>query len=587
MKRIATLFALVTLCSATVLAQTELWVTKLNGAVFATPQIASNTLIIGTESGFLYWINVNTGDIIHEVKLPSPIRSSAAILGNKVYVESMYALYCFNIGDAKEVFSTKAACSPCDDITDPWDYFHSAPIAHNGAIYFVSGKGQVSMVDAETGKLHKTISTQEKTEIRSGLTFSNETLFFGDNNGVIYGYNTKSEQFDLTIKTLTERPYPTFGFITGTPLVHNGLLFVGSRHNTFKAYNIKKQTEVWAQTDKAGSWWPTAPIVSGNNVIIGGSDNFMLSAFNQTNGSEAWSVVADYNIFGTPLKLNDAIIFGTGDSYLNRNGNGSVYAVNPSNGKLIAKYKPEGNVFSSPIETGSNIIICTTTGKVIALCKEELLQDKTPQVSIAADTNLTFTTGSSSIAEMVLTLTNTSHKPVSLSYSFKFANNFPESAVKMAKDRDQTYGKGSHSIYLQVNANLIDTGTYTNELLIKVSHGDTEEVIVKPFTITVSSKEFAEQPIVSINSIESNQYSCDVLLNITVREQTKLIGKLVSAANKSNLAGVFLQANIGWGIYRLHKDIIPINLKSIPKGDYILILDNNGTTTEYPFQVKQ
>ena len=83
-----------------------------------------------------------------------------------------------------------------------------------------------------------------------------------------------------------------------------------------------------------------------------------------------------------------------------------------------------------------------------------------------------------------------------------------------------------------------------------------------------------------------NQYSCDVLLNITVREQTKLIGKLVSATNKSNLAGVFLQANIGWGIYRLHKDIIPIDLKSIPKGDYILILDNNGTTTEYPFQVK-
>lgn len=130
----------------------------------------------------------------------------------------MYALYCFNIGDAKEVFSTKAACSPCDDITDPWDYFHSAPIAHNGAIYFVSGKGQVSMVDAETGKLHKTISTQEKTEIRSGLTFSNGTLYFGDNNGVIYGYNTKSEQFDLTIKTLTERPYPTFGFITGASI---------------------------------------------------------------------------------------------------------------------------------------------------------------------------------------------------------------------------------------------------------------------------------------------------------------------------------------------------------------------------------
>ncbi|MBN1988265.1 MAG: PQQ-like beta-propeller repeat protein [Bacteroidales bacterium] len=588
MKRLATLIALVTLSSTSLFAQlapAELWTTRLNGAVFATPAATNDTLIVGTESGFLYWINTSTGQVLHEVKLPSSIRSTAVIYNNKVYVESMQSLYCFSLSSAKEAFAIKSACTTCKDLTDPWDYFHSAPIAHNGAIYFVSSKGQISQVEAETGNLLKTISTQEKAEIRSGLTFSNETLYFGDNNGVVYGYNTTTEKFDFTIKTLTERPYPTFGFITGAPLVHSELLFVGSRHNTFKAYNARTQAEVWSQTDKTGSWWPTAPVVSGKNVIIGGSDNFMLSAFNLTSGAQAWSVTADYNIFCTPLVLPDAIVFGTGDSYLNRSGNGSVYAVNSSNGTLLAKYKPEGNVFSSPIEIGESIIICTTTGKVIALNKKALLSNTRADITITGDSTLTFLAKSSGIGELELMLTNSGSQPAELTYSYKLANGFPESAVKIAKDRDQTYGNGTHSIYLQVNANLLERGAYTNELLVKISMGNRDTVAVMPFRVTVESTEFVKSSAVTVNSIELNEYDYNVKLHLTVNEQSKLIGKLVSAANKS-LTGILLQTNIGWGIYRIQKDIIPIDLKYIAEGKYILVIDINGAQQEYPFTAR-
>ena len=54
--------------------KSENWKINVRGAVFSTPVIHNNTIYVGTEEGYFYMINANTGNVIHEVKTGSPIR---------------------------------------------------------------------------------------------------------------------------------------------------------------------------------------------------------------------------------------------------------------------------------------------------------------------------------------------------------------------------------------------------------------------------------------------------------------------------------------------------------------------------------
>ncbi len=578
---IPALFVYAIILNACTVKNIENWKTQVEGAIFATPVTQNGIIFIGTESGNFYWIDGKSGNVVHEAKLSSPIRSNALLFDGKVYFESLGGLHCFDAFNATEIFRF----TPEDekiDMVDPWDYYHSSPVTHDGLIYYAANKGKVYAVNPKNGNLVKTIITPEGAAIRSALTFDSNNLYFGDNNGIVYEYNLLSEAFTMAYKTFTQRPYSTYGFITGGPLINNGKLIFSNRHETFTALDLKTKSIAWSKTDEYGSWWPAGPVISEGKVIIGGSDNLILSVLTLNSGKVCWEYKTDYNIFCTPLILDNTIIFGTGDSYLNRKGNGSVFSLNLNDGKLINKYKPTGNIFSSPIELDENIIVCTTTGIISSIRKNIFTAPQPSKIEIEGDADITFQDGGSSIAEKQLLINNLSEKAVAVNYSLKNNKNLPDTLIRLVGEKDKVYSSGRHNLYLQANRANLKQGVYSGTIIFTAKNGEIEEKISKPFSINITGNAKQEEPSFEISDIIADPKDCSVKLKLQVNSKTLITGNLLLSENDS-IAGYIIQTKPKWGIFRLEKEIFSVDFNQLKVGKYRMVFESKEQKLSYDF----
>lgn len=556
----------------------ENWKIIVRGAIFSTPIIQGNTMYVGTEEGFFYWIDANSGKIIHEVKVSGPIRSNALVLGDNVFVESNGQLYCFSASTAQENYKISPNGENVD-MVDPWDYFHSSPVEHQGAIYYAGNKGIIYIVDPGKGAIAKMIKTPEEAPIRSALTFDGDNLYFGDNNGVVYEYNLTKESFTLTYKTFTKRSYSTYGFITGGPFVCNEKLIFSNRHETFTAVDLKTKAVAWSRVDEKGSWWPAVPVIIGDKVIIGGSDNYILSALSLDSGKTIWDYKVDYNIFCKPLVTNNnTLIVGTGDSYMNRKGNGSVFSINAETGNLINKFKPGGNIFSSPVKHGNNVIICTTTGNICSMSEEFFTNPQTSKVSIEGDIDLSFFNDSTAIIEKQLLVNNHGNKAIQLNYSVKTDGNFPDSLLKVKGEKNWVYTKGTNSVYLEFNRGSLKPGLYKGEITFTIN--DRAEAIVKHFSIDVQGSGKLNEQAFEISEFKADSKDCSVKFQLKVNRRSLITANLRSAQSDT-IVGYIAQINPKWGVYRMDTDIyFPSKVKP---GKYRIVFESKEQKVTYEF----
>ena len=560
----------------------ENWKVKINGAIFSTPVIQNDVMFLGTEEGYFYWINANSGEVINQVKLSTPIRSNALIVNDRVYVESAGRLYCFNTTSAEELFKF----SPDDsivDMVDPWDYYHSNPLLYKGMIFYGGNHGVIYVIDPLNGSLIKKIITGEGTAIRTDLTIESETLYFGDNNGVVYQYNLTTDSFTMKFETFKDRPYPTFGYILGKPIIQNDKLFFNSRNQDFTPIDLKSKTVAWTHSDPNGSWWPAGLVVTEEKVIIGGSDNLILSALNVETGKAIWEYKVDYNIFCTPLLVNDALILGTGDSYLNRKGDGSVISVTADKGSLISKYKPGGNVFSSPVKFKDQVIICTTLGEVICIDETFFTSHKESNVVLEGDLNVEFKTQESSVTENELRVKVKDLGAEKISFKVQCDSNLPDSLIKIKGLRDWVYSGTNQNIFFQVNRGKLAPGQYKGKVIFNLENQ--HKKIVKPFTINVNGDVKTNEPSFEVSDLNIDSKDCTIKFKI---KATRLVRMSVSLKQEGidNPVCTLIQFNTRWGILRLYKDIFSDEFKNLKPGKYAVVFEGGGNKQSFEFILK-
>jgi len=561
--------------------KSENWKINVRGAVFSTPVIHNNTIYVGTEEGYFYMINANTGKVIHEVKTGSPIRSNALVTGGNVFIESSGDLYCFDINTAEK----KYVVSPEEeriDMTDPWDYFHSSPVEHNRSVFYTGHQGKIYEVNPENGTIIKQIQTPENAIIRSALTFDGNILYFGDNNGIVYRYDMVKRNFTMIHKTYSVRPYSTYGFITGGPFVYKDLLVFSNRNETFTVLNVKTENIEWKKADVSGSWWPAGPVITGKKVIIGGSDNFTLSALDIYSGENIWSFNTDYNIFCTPLVTDSVLIVGTGNSYLNRKGKGSVFSIDIETGRLINKLNPGGNVFSSPVKFKNSIIICTTSGNICSIREDFFSRPESALVRIDGDAEFAFLNDSSSIMERQLKVINSGEKAVKLNYTVNTNGSFPASLLKVLYERDGVYAQGDQIICLQFNRGDLETGQYKGEITFIIDKG--RQTIIKPFIIKVQGQKRQNEPVFEVSQFKGDSIDGSAKYNIRIYRKTDIKASLVSTGSDT-IKGFMPQYSNDWGIYRIENDIYSPQLKKIEPGRYKLTVRSQGQKVSYDFTV--
>lgn len=157
-------------------------------------------------------------------------------------------------------------------------------------------------------------------------------------NGIVYVGSDDSNLYALNATTGAKIWSFTAGsFFTSTPAVANGTVFVGSFDDNVYALNASTGVKKWSFS--TGSAVVSSPTVV-NGVVYVGSDDNNVYALDASTGAKLWSFATGAFVESSPAVANGVVYVGSDDH--------KVYALNASTGAKLWSFTTGGNVSSSP-----------------------------------------------------------------------------------------------------------------------------------------------------------------------------------------------------------------------------------------------
>lgn len=157
------------------------------------------------------------------------------------------------------------------------------------------------------------------------------------------------------------------GPIVGSPVIYQGLVFVGGLDSTLYAFNLSTGQEAWKVS--VGGSIRTTPVIANQKLFLN-ADNGKLYCLDPQKGNMLWLFssfngymgdgsidFADYYA-SSPIIQQQTIYFGSGNQF---------YAVDAETGKLIWWFKAEGAIHTKPAIDDNRVYFGSFGGYVYAL----------------------------------------------------------------------------------------------------------------------------------------------------------------------------------------------------------------------------
>ncbi|MCJ7509806.1 MAG: PQQ-binding-like beta-propeller repeat protein [Dehalococcoidia bacterium] len=216
-------------------------------AIYSTPQVAAETVFFGAYDGWLYALDLATGDIRWQAETGGPIVGSAVVQDGVVYVGS----------DDGKLYAFDAETGSLRWLFKSGDSIWSIPLAADGVIYVAPMDKKVYALDAASGA--------EKWRFQAD------------------------------------------GGLASTPVLADGTLLVGGIDRRLYALDAASGAEKWHF--KADNWFWTRPLVLGDSVYAGCLDG-KVYALALNDGSPKWEKPFDTGapVRAAPLLLDDVLL---------------------------------------------------------------------------------------------------------------------------------------------------------------------------------------------------------------------------------------------------------------------------------------
>jgi outer membrane protein assembly factor BamB len=314
----------------------------------AQPAIQENMLLVGSNRNRFYGIDAETGAVRWEFTTKGPVESTPLIVGDKVYFgDSEGTFYSLNIKDGFYNWSISQAapilCRPTlgdgkifittasNEVhaIDPqagrwlWQAGREAPYAlslkglaspvfSDGLVFCGFSDGSVVAYAAASGEVvwSKDLVPKGKfMDVDATPLIDGDSLFIGTYDGYIYALKKSSGEFlwkyknDAILSSLTssaERIYAT--------TVSGKILALDKKNHTL-AWEVDtrhRQDPIWGDTVKYSGGVPTAPVLTGNYLIVANSDND-LAMLDQQSGQLVWQKNIGSIIRSVPLARDHEI----------------------------------------------------------------------------------------------------------------------------------------------------------------------------------------------------------------------------------------------------------------------------------------
>ncbi len=144
--------------------------------------------------------------------------------------------------------------------------------------------------------------------------------------------------------------------VRGTPLFHNGQLFVPCYDNNLYALDASGGDFRWKYATDGGL--PGKPAVSDTTLFIGSEDH-RLHAISMRSGSLIWTYFSAGPLRSSPRISQGHVFIGSDDGFL--------HAVNLNTGRLSWKMDAGGQIRSTPLVTSDYVYFGTESGEMICL----------------------------------------------------------------------------------------------------------------------------------------------------------------------------------------------------------------------------
>lgn len=179
-------------------------------------------------------------------------------------------------------------------------------------------------------------------------------------------YNTGHQDTTISSNNTVEREwsYSTEDAVAASPIIDNGVLYVGDRSGNIYALDASSGEAVWQS--KIGSKIVRSGAVTSNAILFGNEDNQLRSVSKDT-GNVLWT----QDLGRTALGIT-AI---NGTAYVGRSGYGKMYAVDVTTGDINWEYEARGgiqsNIAAAPAVTENKVVFGSANSYIVALNRSD------------------------------------------------------------------------------------------------------------------------------------------------------------------------------------------------------------------------
>ena len=326
------------------------WRFQMGGASKATPLYYQGAIYVGSNDGYFYALEAETGNLKWKFPAGAEILSSATVWKDKILFGAGNGKFFAVDPLGKEVWSFEAQAA-----------IYSSPVVDNkGIVYFGTNKANLFAVDTEKGNLVWK-NEDARFSIESKPFVTEDSVYFGAWDGYLYCVN-KSDG-----KLKWKSPGPKNQARVNTyyapadngPVVTSGTIFLTDRGYVAGAYDLQGGYKATLDTSCSA---------------IGLSENagaiYQRCLKNPVrkmdlNGNLLWkSAVTGGRIPVSPLERN-GIVYVCSNS-------GRLYALHADNGSILWEYQATPQLYvMSGVETGGNLVFTTgMDGCVTAIFKK-------------------------------------------------------------------------------------------------------------------------------------------------------------------------------------------------------------------------
>lgn len=317
------------------------WVVSTHGEVYSSPTVVDGVVYVGSSDSYLYALNATTGKLLWKAKTGDWIRSSPTVVNGVVYVGSFDSyLYAFKASTGGLLWRAHTGGA-----------INSSPTVDHGIVYVGSQDANLYAFKA-SGCGNSLCSPLWTATTGGAIYYSSPTVvdgivYLGSQDAKLYAFKASgcgsSSCPPLWIVPLGNCPYSSSSLVTNgivaTPMVVNGIVYVGSCDSNLYALNSATGKAIWAVPAHTGGGIRSSP-AEAYGIVYVGSDDDNLYAFDAATGKQLWHAAARDVIRSSPTVANGVVYVGSDDD--------NLYAFDAATGKQLWKTSTGNLIYSSP-----------------------------------------------------------------------------------------------------------------------------------------------------------------------------------------------------------------------------------------------